>query len=106
MKMKRAEMKRLKEISGKMRDLCAELKAARKRGATEDEIKSLFENRAGCLCETLENEYQLYRPVFKPEVEDATIKDFFALQKLFRITYADLTEWRAAVKARAATAGR
>ena len=81
--MTRAEAKQLKEISSKMRDLCAELKAARKQGATEDEIKSLFENRAGCLCETLENEYQLYRPVFMPEVSAETVKDFFTLSEMF-----------------------
>jgi hypothetical protein len=106
MKMTRAETKRLKEISSKMRDLCAELKAAQKEGATEDELESLFENRAGFLCEVLENEYQLYLPVFKLEVEDATIKDFFTLRKLFYPPYADPIQWRSAVKARAARAGR
>ena len=103
--MKREEIKRLNEIEVEMADLCAELKKARRRGNSEDEIKSIRERAEG-LCFDLENYYQLYRPVFMPEVSAETIKDFFALQKLFRITYADLTEWRAAVKARAATAGR
>jgi hypothetical protein len=88
-RMNRAEVKQLNQITVKMRDLCAEVEAARGQGKTEDE--SLRERALG-LCEVLENDYQLYRPVFKPEVPEATVKMFFTLSELF-CDYPDPIQW-------------
>lgn len=89
----------LQQLSSEMQELCAELKKARREGKTEDE--SLRE-RALYLCEVLENEYQLYRPVFKPEVPAETVKMFFTLAEL----YCGFATQKAVDAARAARAGR
>jgi hypothetical protein len=80
--MKKQQKLELQKLSSDLRDLCAELKKARRQGKAEDKLKSIKERAEG-LCFDLENYYQLYRPVFMPEVSAETVKDFFTLSELY-----------------------